>query len=165
MDNNSQPIALVTGASSGMGKSIAKRLIADGYLVYVAARGTDKMADLAELGAVPLAMDISKDADIVAAVATITERSGGVDVLVNNAGYGLYGPIEEIALDEARYQFEVNVFGAARLTQMLLPAMRAKGNGTIVNITSMGGQDLHHAGCVVSRHQTCAGGLVRQPAA
>lgn len=132
MDNNSQPIALVTGASSGMGKSIAKRLIADGYLVYVAARGTDKMADLAELGAVPLAMDISKDADIVAAVATITERSGGVDVLVNNAGYGLYGPIEEIALDEARYQFEVNVFGAARLTQMLLPAMRAKGNGTIV---------------------------------
>lgn len=140
MDNNSQPIALVTGASSGMGKSIAKRLIADGYLVYVAARGTDKMADLAELGAVPLAMDISKDADIAAVVATITERSGGVDVLVNNAGYGLYGPIEEIALDEARYQFEVNVFGAARLTQMLLPAMRAKGNGTIVNITSMGGK-------------------------
>ena len=140
MNRNTQPTALVTGASSGMGKSIAKRLIADGYLVYVAARNTDKMADLAQLGAVPLAMDISKDADILATVATITDRSGGVDVLVNNAGYGLYGPVEDIALDEARYQFEVNVFGPARLTQLLLPAMRARGKGTIVNITSMGGK-------------------------
>ena len=140
MNSKSQPTALVTGASSGMGKSIAKRLIADGYLVYVAARSTDRMADLAGLGAVPLAMDISKDADIAAAVATIIERSGGVDVLVNNAGYGLYGPVEDIALNEARHQFEVNVFGPARLTQLLLPAMRAKGAGTIVNITSMGGK-------------------------
>lgn len=140
MNSNSKPAALVTGASSGMGKSIAKRLIADGYLVYVAARSTDKMADLAKLGAVPLKMDISKDAEIVAAVATISEQSGGVDVLVNNAGYGLYGPVEEIGLDEARYQFEVNLFGAARLTQLLLLAMRAKGKGTIVNITSMGGK-------------------------
>lgn len=140
MNSNTKPTALVTGASSGMGKSIAKRLIADGYLVYVAARNTDKMADLAQLGAVPLRMDISQDADIVATVATITAQSGGVDVLVNNAGYGLYGPVEEITLDEARYQFEVNVFGAARLTQLLLPAMRAKGAGTIVNITSMGGK-------------------------
>lgn len=101
MNSKTQPTALVTGASSGMGKSIAKRLIADGYLVYVAARSTGKMADLAALGAVPLAMDVSKDAEIIAAVATITELSGGVDVLVNNAGYGLYGPVEEIALDEA----------------------------------------------------------------
>ncbi|MBB3656672.1 NAD(P)-dependent dehydrogenase (short-subunit alcohol dehydrogenase family) [Rhizobium sp. BK650] len=140
MTTRTQPTALVTGASSGMGKSIAKRLIADGYLVYVAARGVDRMADLERLGAVPLRMDISSDEDIVAAVAAITERSGGVDVLVNNAGYGLYGPVEEIPLDEARYQFEVNVFGPARLTQLLLPAMRAKGRGTIVNITSMGGK-------------------------
>ncbi len=140
MNNPPQPTALVTGASSGMGKSIAKRLIADGYLVYVAARRPDKMSDLAQLGAVPLKMDISKEADISAAVATIAERSGGVDLLVNNAGYGLYGPVEDVALDEARYQFEVNVFGPARLTQLLLPAMRAKGKGTIVNITSMGGK-------------------------
>lgn len=140
MTNTNKPSALVTGASSGMGKSIAKRLIADGYLVYVAARNTDRMADLAKLGAVPLRMDISKDADIQAAVAAITEQSGGVDVLVNNAGFGLYGPVEEIALDEARYQFEVNVFGPARLTQLLLPAMRARGEGTIINITSMGGK-------------------------
>ncbi len=140
MNSKSQPTALVTGASSGMGKTIAGRLIADGYLVYVAARSVEKMADLAALGAIPLRMDISKEDDIVAAVRTITEKSGGVDVLVNNAGFGLYGPVEEIPLDEARYQFEVNVFGPARLTQLLLPAMRARGAGTIVNITSMGGK-------------------------
>lgn len=140
MNNQSQLTALVTGASSGMGKSIAKRLIADGYMVYVAARNVDRMDDLSRLGAIPLRMDISKDEDIVATVATITEKSGGVDVLVNNAGYGLYGPVEEIPLDKARYQFEVNVFGPARLTQLLLPAMRARRAGTIVNITSMGGK-------------------------
>lgn len=83
----------LTGASSGMGKGIAKRLMADGYLVYVAARSVDRMADLAALGAVPLRMDIFKDADIVSAVAAIGERSGGGDVLVNNAGYGLYRPV------------------------------------------------------------------------
>jgi NAD(P)-dependent dehydrogenase (short-subunit alcohol dehydrogenase family) len=140
MNNKPQSSVLVTGASSGIGKSIAKRLIADGYLVYVAARSVDKMADLAQLGAIPFRMDISKDEDIVAAVQAITEKSGGVDVLVNNAGYGLYGPVEEISLDEARYQFEVNLFGPARLTQLLLPAMRARGAGTIINITSMGGK-------------------------
>ncbi len=132
--------ALVTGASSGMGKAIAQRLIQDGYQVYVAARSVDKMADLARLGAQPLRMDVSKDAEIVAGVNTILAQTGGVDVLVNNAGFGLYGPVEEIGIDEARYQFEVNVFGAARLTQLLLPAMRAKQAGHIVNITSMGGK-------------------------
>ena len=132
--------ALVTGASSGMGKSIAQRLIKDGYQVYVAARSVEKMADLAKLGAQPLRMDISKDEEIVAGVETILVQTGGVDVLINNAGFGLYGPVEEISIDEARYQFEVNVFGAARLTQLLMPAMRAKRSGHIVNITSMGGK-------------------------
>lgn len=132
--------ALVTGASSGMGKEIAKRLIKDGFTVYVAARQVDKMADLANLGARPLRMDISNDDDIKATVDTILAEAGGLDVLVNNAGFGLYGPVEEIAIDEARYQFEVNVFGAARLTQLFLPAMRRQRSGTIVNITSMGGK-------------------------
>lgn len=132
--------ALVTGASSGMGKEIAKRLIQDGFQVYVAARQIDKMEDLAALGARPLCMDISKDEEIDAAVASILAEVEGVDVLVNNAGFGLYGPVEEISIDEARYQFEVNVFGPARLTQLLLPAMRRKKAGTIVNITSMGGK-------------------------
>ncbi|WP_416414661.1 oxidoreductase [Pantoea sp. App145] len=132
--------ALVTGASSGMGKAIARRLIEEGYQVYVAARSVGKMADLALLGAQPLRMDISKDEEIVSGVNTILAQTGGVDVLVNNAGFGLYGPVEEIGIDEARYQFEVNLFGAARLTQLLLPAMRVRRSGRIVNITSMGGK-------------------------
>lgn len=140
MQSNRQKTALVTGASSGMGKAIAKRLIGDGYQVYAAARNVERMADLVRLGARPLRMDVSRDAEIVAGVETILAEAGGVDVLVNNAGFGLYGPVEEITMDEARYQFEVNLFGAARLTQQLLPAMRARGAGTIVNITSMGGK-------------------------
>lgn len=132
--------ALVTGASSGMGKVIARRLIQDGYQVYAAARSVEKMNDLAQLGARALLMDISRDEDILAAVDTIVSQTGGVDVLVNNAGFGLYGPVEEIGIDEARYQFEVNVFGAARLTQLLLPAMRARRRGYIINITSIGGK-------------------------
>ncbi|MCW3835079.1 oxidoreductase [Sphingomonas canadensis] len=132
--------ALVTGASSGMGKDIAKKLIKDGFQVYVAARGVEKMTDLSALGARPLRLDVSKEGEIKTAVDTILAETGGVDVLVNNAGFGLYGPVEDIALDEARYQFEVNLFGAARLTQLLLPSMRAKRAGTIVNVTSMGGK-------------------------
>ncbi|WP_309498294.1 SDR family NAD(P)-dependent oxidoreductase, partial [Ralstonia pseudosolanacearum] len=132
MSGKQMKTALVTGASSGMGKAIAKRLLADGFNVYVAARSVDKMEDLSRLGAKPLKMDISKDEEIAAAVEAILRETGGVDVLVNNAGFGLYGPVEDIGIDEARYQFEVNVFGAARLTQLLLPAMRKKGAGTIV---------------------------------
>ncbi|QOZ35771.1 oxidoreductase [Bradyrhizobium sp. CCBAU 53421] len=140
MDDRRKKTALVTGASSGMGKEIAKRLIKDGFQVFVAARHTDKMNDLVKLGARALRMDISNEAEIMATVDTILRETDGVDVLVNNAGFGLYGPVEEVGIDEARYQFEVNLFGAARLTQLLLPKMREKRSGTIVNITSMGGK-------------------------
>ncbi len=140
MSNTRKKTALVTGASSGMGKEIAKRLINDGFRVYVAARSVDKMLDLERLGARALQMDVSDDDEIKAAVGAILAESGGVDVLVNNAGFGLYGPVEDIAMDEARYQFEVNLFGPARLTQLVLPAMRQRGSGTIVNISSMGGK-------------------------
>ena len=139
MDKRSKT-ALVTGASSGMGKEIAKRLIKDGFQVFVAARQVDKMDDLVKLGARSLRMDIANETEIKAAVDTILSEVDDVDVLVNNAGFGLYGPIEDISIDEARYQFEVNLFGAARLTQLLLPKMREKRAGTIVNITSMGGK-------------------------
>lgn len=140
MNTSNKKTALVTGASSGMGKEIAKRLIRDGYHVYVAARQVEKMRDLESLGAQPLKMDVTAEAEVEAAVVQIVTERGGVDVLVNNAGFGLYGPMEEIGMDEARYQFEVNVFGPARLTQLLLPAMRKKGAGKIVVISSMGGR-------------------------
>ncbi len=133
-------VALVTGASSGMGKETAKRLLAAGYTVYVAARRRALMDDLAALGAIPLTMDITQDADVRQAVATIEAGHGAVDVLINNAGFGLFGSVEETSLEDARYQFEVNLFGLARLTQLLLPGMRAKGAGTIVNLSSMGGK-------------------------
>ena len=140
MFDRQKKTALVTGASSGMGKAIAKRLIGDGLQVYVAARHVERMGDLAALGASPLRLDLSKESEIEAAVEVIAREVGGADVLVNNAGFGLYGPIEEVGPDEARYQFEVNLFGPARLTQLLTPAMRQKGSGAIINVSSMGGK-------------------------
>lgn len=132
--------ALVTGASSGMGKVIAKQLIKDGYTVIVAARRVENMQDLKALGAHPLALDMSKDDSISAAMAQIEAQFGGVDILVNNAGFGLFGALEDVPLAEARYQFEVNVFGLGRLTQLVVPHMRRQKAGRIVNISSMGGK-------------------------
>ncbi len=131
---------LVTGASSGIGKATAKRFLEQGDRVYVAARRIEKMRDLEELGATAIQLDITKDADCVAAIAQITLADGGVDVLVNNAGFGMYGAMEDTTLEDARYQFEVNVFGLARLTQLVLPYMREQNAGKIVNISSMGGK-------------------------
>lgn len=133
-------VALITGASSGMGKETAKRLLKKGLVVYVAARRMAQMEDLKALGAIPLKLDISLDDSIVAAVHTIESAHGGIDVLVNNAGFGMYGAMEDASLADARYQFEVNLFGMARLTQLALPHMRRKGAGRIINISSMGGK-------------------------
>ena len=132
--------ALVTGASSGMGKVIAKQLIKDGMTVVVAARRIEQMNDLKALGAHPIALDISRDESIMAAVSEIEARFGGVDVLVNNAGFGLFGALEDVPMEQARYQFEVNVFGLARLTQLLVPYMRKQKAGKIINMSSMGGK-------------------------
>ena len=140
MTNTSAKVALVTGASSGMGKVIAKRLIEDGLTVIVAARSFDKMADLEALGAHRLRLDIANEESIQSAVNEILETHNGVDVLVNNAGFGCYGAVEDTPIDDARYQFEVNLFGLARLTQLLLPGMREKGAGKLLNISSMGGK-------------------------
>ncbi len=139
-NTRSKSIALVTGASSGMGKVIARSLLDRGFQVIGAARRTDQMTDLKQIGATIVSLDISNEESIVAAVAEIEAKFGGVDVLVNNAGFGLYGAVEDVAIADARYQFEVNLFGLARLTQLLLPGMRKKGAGKIINITSMGGK-------------------------
>ena len=131
---------LITGASSGIGKAIAIRLQQEGYFVYAAARRVAQMRDLEDMGATALKMDVTKEEDIVAGVERIGEERGGTDILVNNAGFGLYGPVEDTPLDAARYQFEVNLFGLARLTQLVLPRMREKRAGKIVNISSIGGK-------------------------
>ncbi|TCC52258.1 oxidoreductase [Kribbella capetownensis] len=133
-------IALVTGASSGIGEATARKLHALGYVVYGAARRVDRMEQLAADGIRTIAMDVTDDDSLRTAVDRILSETGRIDVLVNNAGYGSYGAVEEVPLDEARYQFEVNVFGAARLIQLVLPGMRTQRSGTIVNISSMGGR-------------------------
>jgi len=133
-------VALVTGASGGMGKEIAKQLKQDGYVVYAAARRVEAMEDLRILGIVPIRMDVTNTEEVKAAVTLVEKNSGGVDILINNAGFGLYGAVEDISIEKARYQFEVNLFGMAQLTQLVLPGMRRKGAGWIVNISSMGGK-------------------------
>jgi len=135
-----QKVVLVTGASSGMGKEFAKALLKEDYVVYTAARRMDQMEDLKNLGALPIKMDITQDQDVKNAVNLIEKEHGGIDILINNAGFGLYGAVEDIKLSEARYQFEVNLFGAANLTQLILPSMRKKKSGKIINISSMGGK-------------------------
>ncbi len=133
-------IAFVTGASAGIGEATARELLGAGYKVFAGARRLDRMAGLANLGASLLKLDLTDDASTVAAVEAIKAQSGRIDVLVNNAGYGSYGALEDVPLDEARRQFEVNVFGLARLCQLVLPTMRAQKSGKIVNITSIGGK-------------------------
>lgn len=135
-----QKIALVTGASAGIGEATVKRLIEDGWTVYAAARRLDRMEPLRALGAELLALDLTDDASIVAAVDAIRAAAGRLDLLVNNAGYGSYGALEDVPMDEARRQVEVNLFGLARLCQLATPLMRAQRSGTIVNVTSIGGK-------------------------
>ena len=132
---------LITGASSGIGRATAERLLArPGFTVYATARRTESLADLAAAGATVLALDVTDEESMAAAVRTVEDRHGSVGVLVNNAGYGEYGTIEETGLDAVRRQFETNVFGFSRMIQLVLPQMRAAGSGRIVNIGSMGGR-------------------------
>ena len=134
-----QKVALVTGASSGIGKETAKMLVTNGFIVYGASRRLEKTADLKEAGIKLLAMDLSDDASIVKGVNEILEHEKRIDILVNNAGYGSYGALEDVPISEAKYQFEVNVFGLARLIQLLLPTMRVQHSGKIINVSSIGG--------------------------
>jgi NAD(P)-dependent dehydrogenase (short-subunit alcohol dehydrogenase family) len=132
--------ALVTGASAGIGEATVKELIEEGFTVYAAARRLDRMRDLESIGARLIALDLTNDASIIAAVDTVRRETGRLDVLVNNAGYGSYGALEDVPMDEARRQFDVNLFGAARLIQLALPMMRAQKGGRIVNVSSIGGK-------------------------
>jgi len=131
---------LITGCSSGIGKVTARRLTEAGHTVYATARRPETLTDLSAAGAHVLALDVTDEESMAAAVKAVEAEHGSVGTLVNNAGYGLYGPVEEVAMSDVRREFETNVFGLGRLTQLVLPGMRATGRGRIVNISSMGGR-------------------------
>ena len=133
-------VVLITGASSGFGKLIAFQLLDKGYTVYCAARRTAMMDDLVKKGGVAVSLDVTDDAQVLEVIGQIIKQEEQLDVLINNAGYGGFGMIESVDMAEAHAQFEVNVFGAARLIKAVLPHMRVQKSGTIINISSMAGQ-------------------------
>jgi len=136
----SSKIALVTGGSSGIGEATALKLQELGYITYAAARRVQRMQHLTASGIRPLEMDVTNEESMQSAIRQILVEEGQIDLLGNNAGYGSYGALEDVPLSEARYQFEVNVFGAAALIQLVLPHMRERRSGTIINVTSAGGK-------------------------
>ena len=131
---------LITGCSTGIGAATAADLAAHGYTVYATARRPETLADLAERGCRTLALDVTDEASMAAAVAEVEREHGAVGALVNNAGYSQSGALETLPLDDIRMQFETNVFGLIRMAQLVLPGMRRAGSGRIVNIGSMGGK-------------------------
>jgi NAD(P)-dependent dehydrogenase (short-subunit alcohol dehydrogenase family) len=131
---------LITGCSTGIGRSTAERLARAGHPVYATARRLESVADLAASGCKTLALDVCDEESMRAAVAAVERDHGAVGVLINNAGYGSEGPLEEIPMTEVHRQFDTNVFGLLRLTQLALPAMRRQRWGRIVNLSSMGGR-------------------------
>lgn len=140
MNKVQNQVVLITGASSGMGKAFTRALLKQGAIVYSVARRVEAMHDLAELGARILKMDITNQQQVDEVIQHIEKETGGIDILINCAGFGLYGAMEDTSIEDARYQFEVNIFGLAYLTQKVIPSMRQKRSGRIINISSMGGK-------------------------
>lgn len=133
-------VILITGASAGMGKSTAKQLISEGHIVYGAARRVENMQDLVELGGYALKLDVTDSENIDNVVQEIIATHGKIDVLVNNAGYSVYGSVENVSDEDAKKQFDVNLFGAAALTRRIIPHMRQNQSGHILNVTSVAGK-------------------------
>jgi NAD(P)-dependent dehydrogenase (short-subunit alcohol dehydrogenase family) len=131
---------LITGCSSGIGRATAERLAAAGWPVYASARRVESLRDLEARGCEVLPLDVCDEESMRAAIAAVESQAGAVGVLINNAGYGLEGAFEEAPMAEVRRQFETNVFGLTRLTQLVLPGMRRQRWGKIVNLSSMGGK-------------------------
>ncbi|MBR2167137.1 MAG: SDR family NAD(P)-dependent oxidoreductase [Paludibacteraceae bacterium] len=132
-------VILITGASSGMGYQTARILAEQGHRVYGAARRVEKIEELAPYGVQALRLDITNEQSVTQVVQELIEREGRIDVLINNAGYGYFGAIEDVPISDAKHQFEVNIFGLARITQEVLPYMRAQKSGRIVNLASVAG--------------------------
>ena len=133
-------VILITGASSGIGYNTAKALALRGHRVYGAARRVGKVAQLSPFGVKAIPLDVTDEASVAEAVASVLRAEGRIDVLVNNAGYGYFGAISDVSLEEARRQLEVNVFGLASLTRKVLPGMLERHEGRIVNIASVAGR-------------------------
>ncbi len=131
---------LITGCSSGIGHATALRLQAAGFAVYATARRPESLTELAAAGITTARLDVCDEQSMTAVVGQITDEHGAVGILVNNAGFELAGPVEEVPLAEARRQFETNLFGLARLTQLVIPAMREAGGGRIINLSSVFGR-------------------------
>jgi NAD(P)-dependent dehydrogenase (short-subunit alcohol dehydrogenase family) len=131
---------LITGCSTGIGRATAERLARRGLTVYATARRPESIEDLKEAGCRTLALDVTDEDSMRAAVAAVEEAEGAVGALVNNAGYSQSGAVETIPMDEVRRQFETNVYGLLRMCQLVLPGMRKAGRGRIVNVSSMGGK-------------------------
>jgi NAD(P)-dependent dehydrogenase (short-subunit alcohol dehydrogenase family) len=130
---------LITGCSSGIGRALARACAAQGLLVYATARAAATIADLAGPRTTVLPLDVTDESSMERVVQDAVARHGGIAALVNNAGYALPGAVEDLRMADVRAEFETNVFGAIRLTQLVIPAMRAAGAGLIVNMSSMGG--------------------------
>ena len=139
-DKNAAGPVLITGCSSGVGRAAAQIFRKAGYETFATARDVSTLDDLRALGCRTLVLDVTDETARRAAVDSIEREFGAVGILVNNAGYGQYGPLEEISLDALRLQFETNVFGGLRLSQLVLPAMRRAGHGRIVNVSSVAGR-------------------------
>jgi NAD(P)-dependent dehydrogenase (short-subunit alcohol dehydrogenase family) len=133
-------VVLITGCSTGIGRATAERLARAGHTVYATARRPESIEDLKQSGCRTLALDVTSEESMSAAVAAVEKAEGGIGALVNNAGYSQNGAVETVPLAEVRAQFETNVFGLLRMCQLVLPGMRRRGEGTIVNISSMGGR-------------------------
>lgn len=130
-------VVLITGASSGIGKEAAQLLVQKGLKVYGAARNVEKMKDLIPLGIEVLSLDVTNEKSVENCIKNIIDREGRIDILVNNAGYGSFGAVEVVPIEEAKRQFEVNLFGLGLLIQKVLPVMRAQNSGRIINVSSM----------------------------
>jgi NADP-dependent 3-hydroxy acid dehydrogenase YdfG len=130
---------LITGCSTGIGRATAEHLAAKGHTVYATARKPESLSDLEAKGIKTLALDVTDEASMQAAVQAVEDAEGAVGALVNNAGYSQSGAVESVKLDDIRSQFETNVFGLIRMSQLVLPGMRREGRGRIVNVGSMGG--------------------------
>jgi short-subunit dehydrogenase len=131
-------VVLITGASSGIGQACASFLSTQGYTVYGTSRHPDESGDQTGNGRL-LPLDVKDDASVDHCIDTIVNQEGHLDAVVNNAGFGIAGAIEETSLEEAKEQFEVNFFGILRIIRKVLPLMRKQGHGTIINISSLGG--------------------------